>query len=295
MPPTTFKISAHKAEKFSFPRPALEPQKEIEKYLGESDNVEIIQTAKLPSDCKIVMQDNGFVRAILAAYNQHHNLIIRPDDVWAAIMIQFSYYINKHSEEFRSKFVNFEGTKNLAVELYGTLRTVNYSVFIQAISNEIDKNIVDPNFKNWVMPNFSTTTDNDRVVTGAVLMATMKNYFGYFCHTCCGIPSVTLEGTVEDWENLYGRLEKLREYKLENWLALLEPVLQQFLDAKRGKVDTHFWQTVCHYQQNFSGPTYLSGWITTFCVFNSWGNWQAGKYSSLLAIHLHKKRCIGSA
>jgi len=39
----------------------------------------------------IVPNPNGFVNALAAAYNQHHDLVIRPDDVWIAILSQFSF------------------------------------------------------------------------------------------------------------------------------------------------------------------------------------------------------------
>jgi hypothetical protein len=32
---------------------------------------------------------NGFVKSLINAYNHHHKLILRPDDVWIAIMTQF--------------------------------------------------------------------------------------------------------------------------------------------------------------------------------------------------------------
>jgi len=39
----------------------------------------------------IVPNPNGFVNALAAAYNQHHDLVIRPDDVWIAILSQFNF------------------------------------------------------------------------------------------------------------------------------------------------------------------------------------------------------------
>lgn len=51
----------------------------------------------------------GFASAVLNAYNYHANLVIRPDDVWQAVLSQFSYYVKGHSEELRSRIVDFEG------------------------------------------------------------------------------------------------------------------------------------------------------------------------------------------
>lgn len=46
-------------------------------------------------------QHNGFVDSAVQAYNQHHNLVIRPDDVWFAILAQLNIYINEHAEDLR--------------------------------------------------------------------------------------------------------------------------------------------------------------------------------------------------
>jgi len=39
----------------------------------------------------IIPTPNGFVLSVVRAYGQHHDLVIRPDDVWIAILTQFSF------------------------------------------------------------------------------------------------------------------------------------------------------------------------------------------------------------
>jgi len=92
----------------------------------------------------------------------------------------------------------------------------------------------------------------------------------------CGIPSVTLEGEKSDWEKLLARIDKLEEFGVETsaWAALLRPIFRRFIKAFDGEPDTDFWGRVCHYSSGGSGPTYLSGWITAFCVWNNEGKWQ---------------------
>lgn len=228
---------------------------------------------------KTYFSSNGLVKTVVNAYNNHHNLVLRPDDVWAAIMTQFSFYVNKHAEDFREKFVNFEGKKKLEIIIPGSLRTAPYDTFVKLMTEKIHKNLIDPKVKEWILPNFSTTTDNDLVTVGVVFMATMKKYFEYRAMMLCGIPYITLEGTIQDWQDIYSRLEKLKEYKLEKWYDMLEPVVKQFVDAKQGKVDLDFWQRIAHYQRGGSGPSFISGWITVFCVFNTDGDGKfAGNY-----------------
>lgn len=39
---------------------------------------------------------NGFFSAFLYAYNNHGDVKLAPDDVWIAIMLYFSKYVNDH-------------------------------------------------------------------------------------------------------------------------------------------------------------------------------------------------------
>ena len=60
--------------------------------------------------------NHGFVDACKLAYSEHHHLIIRPDDVWIAIMTQFASYMSSHGEEIRETFVSHGGKKELTAD-----------------------------------------------------------------------------------------------------------------------------------------------------------------------------------
>ena len=61
----------------------------------------------------------------LEAYYTHHHLILRPDDVWFAILTQISFYINAHAEDLCSIFVAHDGKKELSVIRVGNRHTVD--------------------------------------------------------------------------------------------------------------------------------------------------------------------------
>jgi Domain of unknown function (DUF4419) len=69
----------------------------------------------------IIPCGNGFVETVIQAYNGHHALIIRPDDVWLAILTQFNFFVNGRAEMLRSHFVHHEGQRHLVV--YARLRS----------------------------------------------------------------------------------------------------------------------------------------------------------------------------
>jgi hypothetical protein len=57
----------------------------------------------------------------------------------------------------------------------------------------------------------------------------------------------------------------------------VEANLEEFIKAKRGEADKEFWKRICHYEGGGSGPSYLSGWISVFCLFDKDGKLQ-GKF-----------------
>jgi hypothetical protein len=226
----------------------------------------------------ILPKTNGFVQTVVEAYNNHRCLIIRPDDVWAAILVQLSFYINAHGEELRSAFVSHEGKKMLTVISPNTLDSTDFGDMAVAMTDEIMKNVNDPALREWILPQFTTTTPTDTVVFSALMMETMKTYFSYTCKFACGLPRVTLEGEKSDWEAILERLERLKEYGLQTiaWYHLLKPVISNFVRAfedPEGAENLDFWNRVCSPQHRGSGVSYLAGWVTAFCAFQENGNW----------------------
>jgi hypothetical protein len=286
--PTTFKVTDTKPSKInSYPftiRSVLPPVYENYSRVENKTHKLVRSNVDEKNPSNIELQGNSFVYSAFRAYNQHYNLVISPDDVWLAIMTQFSFYLNKNAEELRSTFVDFEGKKQLTVYGGGTLFTANYEQLCMDMTEQIAKNIKDPTVREWVMPDFSTTTPNEKLVGAIVLMAAMKKYFDYKMSLCCNLPSVTLLGEVEDWEKIRERADRLVQYDIKQgymatWSNMLLPILDQFVSAAKGKPDTKFWNRIAHSEGGGSGPSYLSGWITAFCIFSQDGDWMGDRKS----------------
>ncbi|KAJ4412291.1 hypothetical protein N0V91_000762 [Didymella pomorum] len=222
--------------------------------------------------------NNGLVYAAYYAYNHHHHLTIRPEDVWFAILSQLNFYINAHAEELRDYFVAHEGQKKLTVYAVGTLQTVDVGGLAQHMTKLIHENVKDSDLKAWIMPDFTTTTDSDRSVAAVLMMGTLQKYFSYGMSLLCGIPSVTLLGEREDWQKIHNKLNKLSEFGEEptNFAEQLRPILRNFIsmfdaDAKSNPGLQAFWGRIADKHSMGSGPTWFSGWITTFCMWNEDG------------------------
>ncbi|KAF9525539.1 hypothetical protein CPB83DRAFT_885559 [Crepidotus variabilis] len=296
--PITFNIASHPAE----PVP-VNPVTEAQKCAKVDDILQRIASQRRCKKSKEVLQSslstgkeyatdfdsiryrsNGLVHTVVDAYNRHHNLVLRPDEVWMAILTQFNFYVNAHSKELRSTFVRHEGKKDLTVHAMGGRYNVDFGTMAKEMTDEIDKNLVDKNLKDWVLPNFSTTTDNDTIICAVLMMSTLKSYFSYKFSLMCGLPSVTLLGHKCDWESLFSRLDKLETFGNEPtaFATLLRPILRRFVNAftraeGNESPDIDFWSHICHYNSGGSGTDYLSGWITAFCVWDEKGKWMGPK------------------
>lgn len=226
----------------------------------------------------ITPRKNGFVDTVIEAYNNHRGLIVRPDDVWLAILTQFSFFVNGHAEAFRKVFVAHEGKRELVVESGGNRYTMDTASMVDRMIALMEEQIADPSLRDWIMPNFTTTTAVDKTTCAIVMMGMIKDYFAYKFTLRCGIPKVTLEGEKRDWETILHRIEHLKKYGIQTiaWYHLLRPILTRFVtayDHPNHPDSLDFWNKIAHRELG-SGPQWLSGWITAFCVFNERGQWQ---------------------
>ncbi|EQC29320.1 hypothetical protein SDRG_12989 [Saprolegnia diclina VS20] len=231
-----------------------------------------------PLTMPFVPSTAGFLDGVGMAYAQHLHLVLRPDDIWLALMSQFALYVDGSSEELRSQLVKHrKGKIELQVLLDGgRVDTIDFGLCANMMIDEMRAHLVDPTLADVLLPNFTTTTLHDRITASILTMATMKKFFDYKILISCGIPTVTLRGSVDDWQQIRSRIEHFRAYgdRMQTWVNLLSGVLDQFVAAARGEPDTAFWQTIYHSTYQGCGQRYVSGWMSVFAVFNKQGRWQ---------------------
>lgn len=279
--PITFKNSDKKSEQFTDIQGPGSFSLRFDNFLKHEKESNYQKILRLPDTSNVALYpdfDNGFIGAVFRAYCRHHNLSIKPDDIWVAILTQFSLYLNANAEKLRGKFVSHDGKKELTVyQDAPELESANFPLFVQNMVDEMQKHIVDTETKEWMLPNFTTTTHEDITVASLVLMSSVHEYFSYRFCLACGIPNITLEGEVKDWENIYIRIQKFKKYQdeiLTKWCEMLLPILEKFIESAKGNVDNDFWSKICSELSFGSGPTFLSGWISVFNVFDNKGNWR---------------------
>ena len=235
---------------------------------------------------------NGFVSTCTTAYNQHYPLELSPDNVWLAIMTVFAGYIDRNSEKLRDHFVSHDGKKQLTVNGGGTIHTANWDALIDKMSELIDQNTKNET-RNFITCKFSTTTQLIETVSKVTLMSAMKNYFDYKFCLQCGLPKVRLTGTLEDWQEIRRRIDRLPSYDVDGsmakWTLILQHVADRFIETYQQASNgddisaelKNFWNSICHHSGGGSGPTYLSGWVLAFVPFDDRGRYYLKSFDSV--------------
>ena len=219
---------------------------------------------------------NAFIGAVYQAYIDHRHLILRPDDVWLAITTAFGHFMGakENAETMREQFVDFEGKLKLTVkDPFARIDTMNFNAMIDCMSDLIEKN-TKGDVRAWIEPDFSTTTPKCKTVGQVVLMGVMKHYFEYYLKGMCGLPKITLEGTLDDWKKLREKAQHLASFGIEcltHWSGLLDIVLQKLVDSYDGKLDMEFWSHIIRAEPWGSHPSFITGWINVFMPFTKDG------------------------
>ncbi len=216
-----------------------------------------------------------FFKTIVRAYAEHRPLVLSPDMIWVLISQGFARYVNAHPEQLRDQLVNHSGKMDLVVQsdkdlLSGDADWQKMMADFTAQINDATKGDI----AKTITADFTTTGITERITSQITLMETMKSYFDYVVHyIACGIPSVTLTGTPEDWQKVLEKTQQLQKYAVGPWTKRLVPILTEFVKASEGKADQAFWQGMVKKHRvdklagggcDFREPTKLDGWILKF-------------------------------
>jgi len=184
----------------------------------------------------------------------------------------FARHIDQNAEKFRSDFVAHKGKKTIEISRDEFVKNGenDWPNCFPEFCEKIEENLVNPEIRRLVEVDFSTTNEIDRVVGQIALMDTVKNYFEFEMMTLCGIPEIELAGDIADWVKIREDAEiLLSKFELQFWSEHLLPILDQFVSASKGHIDTKFWGSIAklHSDHGSGGDTYLNGWIQDFFPF----------------------------
>ena len=213
------------------------------------------------------------LKGYLNAFIDHCPIKVSPNVIWQLILNAFAKHVENNSEELRSKFVNFEGVKDLSVIKVGSLNDIyKYEdEIIDDLTKKISEN-VGAELINVLTPNFSTSTKNT-IISGKVsIMSSFKKYFRYHVNmVICGIPYILLEGTLEDWKKILQKLKFLSKYDFSR--EKMEKNIEEIINTKKGKINLDFWRKIIMETKKekedwkgcgSAGEDKITGWILDF-------------------------------
>lgn len=263
--------------------PINNPYKRV--YTGESIAKFMLSEEQIPKDAQRIiatsfsdendlktMGKDTFYRVIVNAYAKHLSVTLSPDMIWLVISQGFARYVNAHAEELRPQLVNHEGKMDLAIMTDKDLLTeeADWPSLIDDFSSQIEK-YTKGDIAKTITSDFTTTSLVERVASQITLMESVKSYFEYIVYRiACGIPTITLQGSVEDWQHVLEKTNNLKQYGLESWVNSLEPILKEFIQAADGHPNQKFWKGMVKKQEveKLKGgacspdkPTELDGWL----------------------------------
>ena len=214
-----------------------------------------------------------FFQTVVRAYAEHRPLVLSPDMVWLLISQGFARYVNAHSEELRDQIVNHTEKMDLVVETKKELihKDPDWEKLIAGFAAQIDE-YTKGDIAKTMTADFTTTGVTERITSQVTLMETVKTYFDYIVHYMgCGIPSITLKGTPEDWQKVLEKTKQLEKYGMKDWIRSLKPILTEFVNASKGKPKQSFWQGMVKKENpdelvgdkvcDLRNPTILDGWM----------------------------------
>jgi len=248
-------------------------------YLNQNEPLEIFHYTLDTNEEEIFSYEkSSLIKGLILAYKNHYPITVTPDMIWILILQGFSRFMEKYENLVRERFVTFKGKKDLKVErLQYSPSTATKEVWdgiIKEFVEKIGKYVGQETIDNLEC-NFSTTTQVAQVTSQVSIMSAMKQYFTYkVLMAGCGISSITLEGSIQDWEKIKSKLEFLSTKALKWWTKHLIPIIDNIIETKKyynskGKLSKElieFWKGMIRLKGkgDLYDPHKINGWIVKF-------------------------------
>jgi hypothetical protein len=227
-----------------------------------------------------VLEPDGvhpLLSAVAKAFAEHRPLVLTPDAIWLTIARGIAQHVKLHAEELRPLLVSHDGKKRLEVVVDGHIEWPH-------VVEQFAKQIGDTTFEC----DFTTSTDVERLAGRVALMDAYSPYYAFWLVCICGIPSITLTGTVDDWRKIRSRVDDLSVLGLGKWVRSLAPIMDEFVDAASGNANREFWQRIYNPADAYGGEI-VTGWITRFYPYLAYGGTN-GEPNPMLDLRLSEPR-----
>jgi len=232
--------------------------------------------------------DTGLFGVIFDAWSNHWNVRTSPEDWWLPIITRVATAIDNQADtdELRKYFRNGKQEKEkISIQCPNfSIYDTDYKTLFGKFASEISKRIEVQGYVSTITSDFSTSTPEQAITSQISIMKSFQKYFEYEMMICgCGIHSLEMCGTEDDWKLLGVKLESLRKLLLpiEEKLVLKEmfknarEVYEKLLKTYKGNDMSDWWSKVLIQGKEYEyGPSGMrkstqvdcyNGWIVSFC------------------------------
>ena len=257
----------------------INPKNGEKLYLNENEPLEILHYEFNTEQTQFFnYKKKSLISGLVLAYKNHYPITISPDMIWILILQGYSKFMEKYSELVREKYVNFEGQKSLCINRTGIFPEEAtkeiWSGIIKEFIEKIEENVGKEVISN-LQADFSTTNPTTLITSQVSIMSAMKQYFTYrVLMGGCGISSITLEGSIQDWQKIRSKLEFLSNKALKWWTKHLIPIIDNIIKTKyyylqNKKINSElreFWKNMIRVKGkgDLYDPHMINGWIVKF-------------------------------
>ena len=223
-------------------------------------------------------EKKSLILGLVFAYKNHFPITVSPDMIWLLILQGYSKFMDKYSELVREKYVNFKGQKTIEIDRMGqylhTFSEEDWNGIIDECVEQIGEHVGEEIISN-LQSDFTTTNEVTLLASQTSIMSAMKHYFkfGVACGGC-GISSIILEGSLEDWNKIKSKLKFLSKFALNWWTKHLIPIIDNIIKTKvyysqNNKINNElidFWKKMIRIKDKNDKyePDIINGWIIKF-------------------------------
>jgi Domain of unknown function (DUF4419) len=208
--------------------------------------------------------DHGATHALFGAvhraFAEHRPLVLSPDAIWLTIAQGVAQHVRLNAEALRPHLVRHQGTERLRVAVDAAPASADeWREVIGRFTDALSERIGAGRARLFTC-DFSTSSDVERVASHVVLLDAFSPYYEYELMCVCGIPRVTLTGTVDDWRRVRARIDVIAELDLDWWTRSLIPIADGLIRTAEGAPDLAFWRRI-YKPRDVYGASIATGWV----------------------------------
>jgi ethanolamine utilization protein EutP (predicted NTPase) len=165
----------------------------------KEDDIKLLDGTDITFKGSVANNRTGLIQYLFYVWAEELGCVIRPDMIFFTIMSEIKNHIVDHPEAFRSIFTKSQDKT--------TIILVNLTV--ESLMSALSKIIVNKDlFKVVTQTSFASAPELFRK-TMAITMADMGSPLFDYATTKCGIRSIQVLGTDEEWDNLLASIDEL--------------------------------------------------------------------------------------